>query len=181
MSPDDEVEPAPSASARDRRDEPLHTVVCTDTNPYGDWQVDLLAHTFRRVGQPGELVRLVGVPRREDPLWTDGARIVSTSGTNSHPRSPEWYAGFNRLWSLHEWLSIERPTGSVLILDCDMVFRSSARWVAEPGVVIGQEWYDVAEGDVLARIVAPFTDAPPERICSRSRGRRCSTPTICTG
>lgn len=162
VSPDD-VAPARSETPRDRRDEPLHTVVCTDTKAYGDWQVDLLAHTFRRVGQPGELVRLVACPD-DEPLWTDGARIVSTSGINHHPRAPEWYAGFNRLWSLQEWLAIERPTGSVLVLDCDMVFRATARWVAEPGVVIGQEWYDLARTDVLTELVAPLTDAPAERL-----------------
>ncbi len=31
-------------------------------------------------------------------------------------------------------------------------------------MVIGQEWYDVAHGDVLADVLAPFTDAPRERL-----------------
>lgn len=163
VSADDEVDRDQLDAPFDRRDEPVHTLVCTDTKAYGDWQVDLLAHTFRRVGQPGELVRLVACPDGE-PLWTDGARIVSTNGINHHPRAPEWYAGFNRLWSMQEWLSMERPTGSVLMLDCDMVFRATARWVAEPGVVIGQEWFDLARTDLLAQFLAPFTDAPPERL-----------------
>jgi hypothetical protein len=162
-SPDDQVDET-GPQSRDRRAEPIHTLVCTDTNPYGDWQFELLEHTWRRAGQPGELVRLVACPNGETPAPSDVARVVTTTATNSHERAPKDYAGFNRLWSLHEWLTLEQPTGSILILDCDMVFRASARFTAEPGEIVAQEWHDFAFNDSLVARVAPFVDAPAERI-----------------
>jgi hypothetical protein len=154
----------PVASPRDRRAEPIHTVVCTDTNPYGDWQVEFLAHTWQRVGQPGELVRLVGCPDEQRPADTPHARVFTTSAPNDHPDVDAPHPGFNRLWSLQEWLAVERPTGSVMILDADMVFRATARFVATPGEVVGQEWFDAARGTALAQVLDGYTTAPPDRI-----------------
>jgi hypothetical protein len=54
------------------------------------------------------------------------------------------YAGMNRLLSLREWLDSERPVGTVLILDCDFVFRASFDLRARPGVPIAQEWFAFA-------------------------------------
>lgn len=162
-SPDDEIEPEPQRPPH-FRSEPIHTLVCTDTNPYGDWQFEILEHTWRRCQQPGELVRLVACPNGEQPTPSDTARIVTTSATNNHERAPSDYAGFNRLWSLHEWLTLEQPTGSILILDCDMVFRSPATWVAEPGEIVAQEWYDFSFGSRIGERVAPFIDVPAEEV-----------------
>lgn len=162
-SPDDTVE-APTGLPPHHRTEPIHTIACTDTNPYGDWQFELLEHTWQRCKQPGELVRLVACPNREQHVPSDIARIVTTKATNSHVKAPKDYAGFNRLWSLHEWLTLERPTGSVLILDCDMVFRSPATFTAEPGEIVVQEWHDFASGSHMADRVAPFIDAPADKI-----------------
>ena len=161
-SPDDDVETGP-----DRRGEqalPIHAVVCTDTNPYGHWQCELQEHTWARVRQPGELVRLVGCPDDEPAPTMERARVVTTSARNTHPEAPADYAGFNRLWSLHEWLHREQVTGTVLILDADFVFRSPIRSVATPGVVIAQEWFGPGLVESLRHQLEPLTSAEPARI-----------------
>lgn len=158
-SPDDAVDVEP-----DRRGEralPIHAVVCTDTNPYGSWQCELQEHTWSRVRQPGELVRLVGCPEDEAPPATRRARVVVTAARNTHPDAPGDYAGFNRLWSLQEWLEREQPTGSVLILDSDFVFRSPVTSTASPGVMIAQEWFGPGVVDMLRDRLAPLTYVDP--------------------
>lgn len=123
---------------------PLYSVVCTDTNPYGTWQTELLEHSWLRAAMPGELVRLVGTPNGEALPRHHTARVVRTAATNSHPRLDGDYTGMNRLHSLAEWLEDERPVGTVLILDCDFVFRTPIDRHAEPGRPIGQLWWDFA-------------------------------------
>ena len=163
VSPDDEATEV-ETTPRDTRSEPIHTVVCTDTNPYGQWQVEFLAHTWNRAGQPGELLRLVGCPDGQRPAPAPHARVFTTSARNDHPDVDAPHPGFNRLWSLQEWLAVERPTGSVMILDSDMAFRSTARFVAEPGEVVGQEWFDARRGTALADLLADYCTAPADRI-----------------
>ena len=121
---------------------PIYSVVCTDTNPYGTWQTEFLEHSWLRSGMPGELVRLVGTPNGEHLPAHRHARVVRTAATNSHPRLDGDYTGMNRLHSLDEWLERERPVGTVLILDCDFVFRAPLARHAEPGRPVGQLWWD---------------------------------------
>jgi hypothetical protein len=121
---------------------PLYSVVCTDTNPYGTWQTELLEHTWLRVNMPGELLRLVGTPNGEQLPTHHTARVVRTAATNTHPRLDDDYIGMNRLHSLAEWLDRERPVGTVSILDCDFVFRAPLVRRATPGRPIGQDWWD---------------------------------------
>lgn len=121
---------------------PLYSVVCTDTNPYGTWQTEFLEHSWLRSGMPGELVRLVGTPNGEDLPRHTTARVVRTAAANTHPRLEHDYTGMNRLHSLAEWLEVERPVGTVLILDCDFVFRAPLARRADPGKPIGQLWWD---------------------------------------
>lgn len=161
-SPDDEARP--STDGPEPRAAALHAVICTDTNPYGDWQCRLLEHTWVQAGQPGELVRLVGCPNGEEAPKHARARVVATESRNSHPRAPGEYPGFNRLWSLREWLDLERPRGSILILDSDMVFRTPVRYAARPGELVVQEWYGSADGTALADLLAPFTSVDRDRI-----------------
>jgi len=161
VSPDDSVR---EPDRKDPRDEPIHAVVCTDTNPYGDWQCRFQEHTWLRAGQPGELVRLVGCPNGETPPRHERARVVKTAGANSHPRASASHPGFNRLWSLQEWLATEHPEGLVLILDSDFVFRGPVRTTVEQGTVVGQEWFDAARGSALADRLAPFVDVDLSRL-----------------
>lgn len=141
----------------------IHTVVCTDTNPYGDWQCRFQEHTWHRVSQPGELVRLLACPDGERPPATEHARVVTTAARNDHPDAPEDYAGFNRLWSLQEWLQLERPRGTVLVLDADMVFRSPIRTEVARGEIVVQEWHGI-DASGLWPPLAPVTRAAPDDI-----------------
>lgn len=136
---------------------PLYSVVCTDTNPYGTWQTEFLEHSWLRAGMEGELVRLVGTPNDEALPRHRTARVVRTSASNGHPRLTEDYTGMNRLHSLGEWLERERPVGTVLILDCDFVFRAPLVRHVEPERPVGQLWWDYHPGgfwgDAVDRIV----------------------------
>lgn len=156
-SPDDE--PGGDSERRDRRDEMIHAVVCTDTNPYGDWQCRLQEHTWAQAGQPGELVRLVACPNDEATPRHQRVRVVKTKGTNNHPRVPDdHYAGFNRLWSLLEWLHLENPEGTILILDSDFVFRAAVHETVQPGEIVAQEWFAFSVPDSIAPSVAVATE-----------------------
>jgi hypothetical protein len=160
VSPDDE-EPA-GPTRRGSIDLPIHAVVCTDMNPYGDWQCRFQEYTWRRSGQPGELVRLVANPDGEEaPPGHELARVVTTSADNSHPDAPGTYPGFNRLWSLQEWLAEEQPTGSVLILDADFAFRSPVLTATEPGTLVAQEWFRFTGPEALALLDSPLSAADP--------------------
>lgn len=146
---------------------PLYSVVCTDTNPYGTWQTEFLEHTWLRSGMPGELLRLVGTPSGEDVPKHRTARVVRTSATNSHPRLDAEYTGMNRLHSLAEWLESERPVGTVLILDCDFVFRAPLVHHAPPGRPLGQLWWDFSvEGgwSEIANEITPGISENAQRV-----------------
>ena len=131
--------------------EPIYSLVCTDIQPYANWQCQILAHTWHAVGQPGELVRLVAAPRG-GPLPTHRhARVVRTRAGNTHPRTGDHYVPYNRLFSAREWLETERPVGTVLLLDPDMVFRTPITTVVAPGAPVAQRWVGfVGEGDAMA-------------------------------
>jgi hypothetical protein len=143
---------------------PLFSVVCTDTNPYGTWQTELLEHSWLRAGMPGELIRLVGTPNGEKLPQHRAARVIRTGATNTHPRLDGDYTGMNRLHSLAEWLERERPVGTVLILDCDFVFRAPLVRHAEPGRPIGQLWWDFQMGGNWAEAVDSITPGIAVRV-----------------
>ena len=159
VSPDDES-PAPP-ERRGNADLPLHALVCTDMNPYGDWQCRFQEHTWRRAGQPGELVRLVAADDHDQPPGHEFARVVTTASKNTHPDAPEEYPGFNRLWSLQEWLADEQPRGSVLILDADFTFRAPVLTTADPGTIVVQEWFRFHPPAALALLDSPLSAADP--------------------
>lgn len=143
---------------------PLYSVVCTDTFHYGDWQTRLLEHTWEAVGNPGQLLRLVGATP-DAPLPVHAvAKVIRTGATNSHPLMEGLYAGMNRLLSLHEWLDGERPVGTVLILDCDFVFREPIDRRAEPGAPIAQEWFAFGIPDEIAEAWERLTTIPPSAV-----------------
>jgi len=120
--------------------EPIYTLVCTDTTPYANWQCQVLAHTWHAVGQPGELVRLVAAPGG-GPLPTHRhARVVRTRAPNVHPGNGDHYVPYNRLFSALEWLHQERPVGTVLLVDPDMVFRAPVTTPVAPGAPRAQHW-----------------------------------------
>lgn len=118
----------------------IFATVCTDANPKLDWQCELLEHTWRAVGQPGRLVRLVAA-RDSDPLPVHRhARVVRMPHTNIHPVTGDDYPPYNRLFSFDAWLRDEKPEGTVLILDPDNVFRARLATEVSPGQPRAQRW-----------------------------------------
>lgn len=131
--------------------ETLYSVICTDTAPDLHWQCELLEHTWRDVGQSGELVRLVAAPA-DEPLPEHAlARVVRTPPSNVDPATGDEYPPFNRLHSLRTWLEDEGPRGTVIVLDPDMVFRSAWPVSVAPGAPIGQRWDEFGTGRFLER------------------------------
>lgn len=136
----------------------LVTVVCTDTASSVNWQTQVLIQTWRDVRQSGSFLRLVAAPDGGAVPDHVHARVLRTSAWNVHPDTGDHYPPYNRLVSLREWLALERPDASVLILDPDMVFRDVVRTRARPGTAVVQRWYDFHEGSEPSRAVAAATD-----------------------
>ena len=116
----------------------IYTLVCTDTGEAIHWQCELLEYTWSKYRQKGELIRLVAA-RDDEPLPVHRhARVIRTQYTNIDPESGDEYPPYNRLYSMHEWLLTEKPVGTVLFLDPDMVFRDTLNKEVQPGRPIGQ-------------------------------------------
>lgn len=158
VSPDDEPTPEQRGAAR----LPLHAVTCTDMNPYGDWQFRFQEHTWHRVAQPGELVRLVATRDRDRPPGHGHTRVVTTRAPDED--AADRYPGANRLRSLQEWLATEHPRGSILILDADMVFRAPVHTTTAPGTIVAQEWYRFRPPKALGQLDSPMRDADPSAL-----------------
>jgi hypothetical protein len=104
----------------------IYTVVSTDVNPYIDWQCELLEYTWRRAAQPGELIR-----------------IVTCTGDVPLPRHR--HARPVRMTphqSAHDYKPFERPEGTVLVVDPDVVFRRAIAGEASRGAPRAQLWVD---------------------------------------
>ncbi len=121
----------------------IYTVVCTDVNPYVDWQCELLEYTWKRAAQPGALLRLVtceetvALPRHRH---AEVLRVAPTAGQDA--RRDLGYKAFERLFALQHWMETARPEGTVLIIDPDVVFRRVVSGEAAPGAPRGQLWCD---------------------------------------
>jgi hypothetical protein len=141
--------------------ESFYSVVCTDTAASVNWQCQLLIHTWKQVGQPGEFVRLVATPEGGPVPDHVHARVVTTGAPNVHPATGDRYPPYNRLFSLLEWLEQERPVGTVLILDPDMVFRAQVPGRAIEGTATVQHWLDFHPTSAPARVVADAIGSDP--------------------
>ena len=140
----------------------LVTVVCTDTAPSVNWQVQILVQTWCDVGQPGSFLRLVAAPDGGAVPDHVHARVLCTDAWNVHPDTGDHYPPYNRLVSLREWLDDEQPDASILIVDPDMVFRDVVRTRARPGTGVVQGWYDFHAASDPSRAVAEATGVPAQ-------------------
>jgi len=116
----------------------VHTVFSVDGSLYQRWQADLLAHSHRKVGQPGPLTRLWSSDRRP----TDFAGLTFRATPYSrHPISGDRYAPYNKPRALHDWLWETPPTEDVLLLlDPDCVFLAPLTVRVDRGNPIAQSW-----------------------------------------
>lgn len=116
-----------------------YSVVCTDTSPYVGWQCELLEYSWKRAGQPGQLLRLVTAPG-DVPIPAHQLAIVSRV-----PYQPALYYGYKcleRLYAFQHWLQSERPRGTVIVLDPDFVFLRPIPDEVPPGAPRAQHWVD---------------------------------------
>jgi len=120
----------------------IYTLLCTDTAASLHWQCELLEYSWSRYNQPGELIRLVSCKSGQALPEHRHARVYKTEFTNVDPVTGDHYPPYNRLYSIQEWLTREKPEGTVLIVDPDMIFRDSIKTEVNPGNPIGQHWLD---------------------------------------
>ena len=112
------------------------------------WQSELLEYSWRQVGQPGELIRLVASDSGAVPGHRY-ARTIATPSSQVHPLTGDDYAPYNKPASLLHWLRTERPDGTVLLLDPDCVFQAPILREVVEGHPVAQRWVGIAhiEGD----------------------------------
>ena len=142
----------------------LYTVVCSDSNDYVNWQFELLEHTWSRIKQPGELVRLVAAEPGDVLPKARHATVIRTRPTNVHPTSGDVYLCYNRLYSLAEWLDTCEVDGTIQIIDPDVVFRAPVADDALPGSPVGQHWVDFALGGGFGEAIAAHSSVDIEQL-----------------
>ncbi len=147
-----------------REAETIYSVVCTDAHPGAQWQCELLEHSWRRAGQPGELIRLFAAEEHEPLPVQRHARVLRTQPANVHPESGDHYPPYNRLYSLQAWLEREQPRGTVVLLDCDFVFRAPIARPASPNEPAAQEWYAFYLSAELRAIVEELAPGTADRV-----------------
>lgn len=120
----------------------IYTVVCTDINEYVNWQFELLEYSWSRINQPGKLIRLVAC--EDDVALPEHrhAEVYRTRPTNVHPDSGDKYVCYNRLYSLQQWLDECDIDGTILVVDCDVVFTKPIKTTVQQGSPLGQNWLD---------------------------------------
>ena len=135
-----------------------YVVYSTSNSDYQSWQCKLLEHSFKKVKQPGKLIRLCSYNTHNSNRvfdTSDIAEIVKTPDyrtrwteyTNSVDKD---YGIVNKTESLKYWL-LNYPglndTDTVLFIDPDMVFIKPVTLTVTPGYVIGQRWADEGAED----------------------------------
>lgn len=116
---------------------PIATVVTVDGSPYLNWQARLLDFSHERARQPGHLHVL------ERHLEVDG----------------DDYPPYNRPVSLGAWAEANPNTGTVVVLDPDMVFvRPLAVHVSSGTLLAHDGGYPLPSSQVAA--LRPYTPEP---------------------
>ncbi len=120
----------------------ITTVFSTTDSPYMNWQADLLEFSWKEVGQPGELIRLVATHNRHNLPQHEHARVIHTWPWDVHPLTGDYYPVYNKPASPSQWLHREQPEGTILLVDPDCVFRSPIAREVEEGHPVSQAWID---------------------------------------
>lgn len=129
----------------------FYTVFSTNDNPYMQWQSDLLEHSWKRVGQEGELIRLVATDHPQNLPRQKYARCVATRLWDVHHETGDDYPIYNKPASLLEWVFREKPEGTVLFLDPDCVFRKAVSRRVAPGFPASQTWVEFPKTKASAK------------------------------
>jgi len=128
-----------------------YVIYSTSNSDYQSWQCKLLEYTFKKVNQPGKLIRLCShntyTPNR--PFDTsDIAEIIQLPDYRTRWREftdnvDRDYGIVNKTESLKYWLYNYpglKDTDNVLLIDPDMVFVKPITQTVEQGNIIGQNW-----------------------------------------
>lgn len=119
------------------------TIYSMSNSSYQDWQGELLDKTFRHVGMPGKLYRLVS----DDLEYPN--KSFATSNISTVIKMPSFaklpnrvYTAMNKPGSLIELFKrVNIPDSTIMIfLDPDMIFTK--KWIPNPekNTVVGQKW-----------------------------------------
>jgi prolyl 4-hydroxylase len=136
----------------------IYSLICTDTSDLIHWQSELIEYSWSKCEQPGVLIRLVA-SQDSTPLPVHRhAQVIRTRFSNTDSVSGDTYPPYNRLYSLVEWISSYQPSGTVLILDPDFIFRKRVPTEVNPGSPSGQRWLDFGMTDSRKAITREVSD-----------------------
>ncbi len=123
----------------------IHTVFSSTPAPEMQAKAELLEYSWRRVKQPGELVRLVAsLPGASLPRHRY-ARVFATLAWSPHPYTGDEFAGYDLAASVLEWLFRERPDGTILLLDADCILLRPVAAEAVPGEALAAPPAEIAQ------------------------------------
>lgn len=124
----------------------IYTVFCSEADPHSHWRDELLAYSWGRVQQAGELVGLLATaPGTRAPRHRH-ARIVETLSWSPHPYTGDRYPAYNTAASLLEWQAIEHVDGTILLLDPHCIFLSAVTTEIEAGGAQATPWPGLPRG-----------------------------------
>lgn len=130
-----------------------YVVYSTSNSDYQSWQCRLLEYSFKKVNQPGKLIRLCSFNTHNSNRTfdtSDIAEIIHLPDYRTRWREytndlDKDYGIANKTESLKYWLSNYpglKDTDNVLFVDPDMVFAKAVTQTTTPGTIIAQRWVD---------------------------------------
>ena len=135
-----------------------YVVYSTSNSDYQSWQCKLLEYSFKKVNQPGKLIRLCSFnthnPNR--PFDTsDIAEVIQLPDYRTRWREftndlDKDYGIANKTESLKYWLANYpglKDTDNILFVDPDMVFVKAITETTTQGTIIAQRWVDEGTED----------------------------------
>ena len=157
----------------------IYTVFSTTDSPFQQWQSELLEYSWNKVGQPGELIRLVATAEERLPAHRY-ARTIAAPPWQIHPTTADDYGPYNKPASLLHWLQTERPDGTVLLIDPDCVFREPIRREVAEGCPVAQKWIGISHdrgGDGFA-LGPRFSFLERHGVRARTKAQLAMIPTL---
>jgi len=130
-----------------------YVLYSTSNSDYQSWQCKLLEYSFKKVNQPGKLIRLCSYNAHNSNRPFDTSEISEiiklpdyrTRWTNYTENVDKDYGIVNKTESLKYWLKNYpglNDTDVVLLIDPDMVFVKAITETVTQGTILGQRWVD---------------------------------------
>lgn len=141
-----------------------YVIYSISNSPYQEWQAELLDYSFRKVKQPGTLIRLCSedakYPNRDIPISNAGLTISTPNYSQLTPEI-DWPI-MNKVGSL-KYLFNEnyfRDFDTLIFLDPDMIFIKPWDPEVTTGTACGQKWKGYARAYCQKTSIQP--DLCPE-------------------